>query len=248
MSARFLDCTLGDPYANLAMEEALFRLAETPALRVWENQRSVVIGRGQLAEAETDLDYCRRFGVPVVRRFTAGGTVYNGPGNTNWTFVVPRGSSGGLPFDPDPKRVFSAFAEVLVKALGANSYRASFDPPNRITDGDGNKISGMAAYVSRSALICHGTLLYKADLAEVERLTKGSGEGVPGRYPRSRHAVVANCGVGREEFVGALRDASGAKGEGLPTIEEEKLAEELSERKYRRPEWNLGDPFSLDYT
>ena len=91
---RFLETTLGDPFSNLALEEVLFTGLHYPTLRIWENQRSVVIGRAQLARAEADLEYCHRTSAPVVRRFTAGGAVYNGPGNLNWPFFVPRGEGG----------------------------------------------------------------------------------------------------------------------------------------------------------
>ncbi len=248
MAGRFLDATLGDPAGNLALEEALFRAAASPLLRTWDNQTSVVLGRAQLAEAETDLEYCDAAGIPVLRRFTAGGAVYNGPGNTNWTFVVPRnGSSERLSYSSDAKEVFRSFAGVVVAALRACSFVASFDPPNRIVDSSGRKISGMAAYISDRAAMCHGTMLLGADLALLRRVTTPAAKAPARRYPRSRPAEVANCGVGRDRFVEALRSASGGFEPSAPTAVESALAARLVTERYSRREWNLGDPFSLDY-
>ena len=250
MSGRLLDYTIGDPYQNLALEEALFRTAKVPLLRVWDNQRSVVLGRAQLAEAETDLDYCLGAGIPVVRRFTAGGTVYNGPGNTNWSFVVPKQSSEGpLVYAGDAKGVFIAFAHIVVDALRSCSLDAAFEEPNRIVDGEGLKISGMAAYVSSATVLCHGTLLMHADLGEAERVTTAPRHGIPAKYPRSRHARIANCMADRGGFVRELAKASGVPADsGVPDHAETEMAGRLLERKYSRREWNLGDPFGLDYS
>ena len=242
MKGRLLDLTLGDPYSNLAFEEALLRTALVPTLRVWRNQKSVVLGRAQLAEFETDVTYCRRSSIPIVRRMTAGGAVYNGPGNLNWTFCVQKGW-GGDDFRGtlDAKRVFSRFASMVVAALGDCGVKASFSPPNSIEAGSG-KVSGMAAFVSREATICHGTLLVSADLDEVQRLTKPSDSTIGRRYPRSRHVAVANCAVDETDFIEALsRSGDGFHG-GTATYAEKAMARSLEE-KYRSERWNLGDPF-----
>ena len=119
MVGRFLEVTLGDPFSNLALEEVLFKELRVPTLRVWSNQKSVIIGRAQFAKFETDLEYCRGNSIPVVRRFTAGGAVYNGPGNLNWSFFVPRGADVTGAELGDANRVFASFAARVVGALRA---------------------------------------------------------------------------------------------------------------------------------
>jgi len=243
---RLLDLTLQDPYSNVALEEALFRRLNEPVLRVWDNQRSVVIGRAQLAALETDLQLCRKRAVPIVRRFTAGGAVYHGPGNLNWSFLEPRSKSqeGGRVFDA--KNVFLSFAATVVNALTDCSVDCIFEPPNKIVTAEG-KISGMAAYLSNEGVICHGTLLISADLAEVEALTRPSTAPAERRYPRSKGAEVANCGVDRARFVEALAARrNGTYSSGDLTQEEKSETARLVAEKYRREEWNLGDPFALD--
>ncbi len=247
MRGRLLDCTLEDPFLNVALEEALYRLLEAPIIRVWDNQKSIVIGRAQLAKAETDVSKCIERSIPIVRRFTAGGTVYNGPGNVNWSFFEPPRATSKETWNVfDSRRAFSEAADKVVRALSDCSAECSFEPPNRIVNGRG-KVSGMAAYISTSGVLCHGTLLVDSDLEEVDELTRPVVVGIEKRYPRSRHAPVANCGVDRARFTRALvAAAGGGYAPDALTKEERDLANRLSAEKYGTDRWNLGDPFGLD--
>jgi lipoate---protein ligase len=239
---RLLQTELEDPYSNVALEEAIYRELKAPTLRVWEDQKCVVIGRAQLAKFETDLGYCRRHSIPVVRRFTAGGAVYHGPGNLNWSFFLPLQDT---PRGKDPRNVFASFAERVVQALKTCGVLCEFTPPNSIVSREG-KICGMAAYISKEKVLCHGTLLVGADLKELARVTTPRREGLHRRYTRSRSVKVANCGVGRRDFVREL--VKGSREEfrpGSPTHDERDLCQRLVPR-YRSERWNLGDPFELD--
>ena len=246
MVGRLLEVTLGDPFSNLALEEVLFMELRVPILRVWNNQKSVIIGRAQLAASETDVEYCRGKSIPIVRRFTAGGTVYNGPGNLNWSFFVPRGADGTGAGLGDANRVFVSFASQIVRALRACHVDCEFEPPNGIFDRHG-KISGMAAYISKRGVLCHGTLLIDADLEEVEALTRPGAKELMRRYPRSKFAPVSNCRVKTRDFVSKLVEGSGyALEEDRLTKTESESTLDLTTSKYKDDGWNLGDPFSLD--
>ncbi|MDA4121049.1 MAG: lipoate--protein ligase family protein [Thaumarchaeota archaeon] len=245
MKGRLLEAELENPYSNVALEEAIYRELRVPTLRVWENQRSVVIGRAQLAKFETDLGYCRRHSVPVVRRFTAGGAVYHGPGNINWSFFVPRRDGGGPWRTDDAKLVFSSFAGLVRKALERCGVECEFRPPNSIAVQEG-KICGMAAYMSKTAILCHGTLLSGADLGELEMLTKPSPTRLGRKYPRSRFVEVANCGVERGDFVRELAKDSGYHFVSGRLTEKEKSRCKALLGRYSSEKWNLGDPFELD--
>jgi len=245
LEGRLLEYALGDPQSNVAFEEALLREGLVPTLRVWENQRSVVIGRAQLARYETDIEYCRERSIPVVRRLTAGGAVYNGPGNVNWTFFFPKRSEGELfPNIHGPKSVFRVVGEFVVGALERCGVACSFEEPNVIRDTSG-KVSGMAAYITKDSVLCHGTLLFDADLEEVLRLTKPVVADPPRKYGRSNFATVANVHVAPGPFVRELaRTSEGFRG-GDVTSEEKGFLERVVS-KYRSDGWNYGDPFDLD--
>ena len=64
-----------DPAYNLALEETMLRRLRGPALMLWRNGPSVIIGRNQNAMAEVDCEAVRTLNIPVVRRMTGGGAV-----------------------------------------------------------------------------------------------------------------------------------------------------------------------------
>lgn len=239
----------GEPAANLALEEAIFLRNEGFVARVWENRESVIIGRAQLAAFETDVAHCRELGIPIVRRFTAGGAVYNGPGNVNWSLFVARGvDSGRLRYESGPHAIFRMASSPILTALAACGVEARLDPPNRILTREG-KVSGMAAYVSRGGFLCHGTLLVGADLARVKALTTPAPETLERRYTRSRDVRTANAPIDVDSFihtfVTTLADETKLTMErGSPDEKERELARELVASRYGDDGWNLGDPFA----
>ena len=195
LDCRFVLGGADGAFANLALEEAMLRENRGLILRLWTNERSVVIGRAQLAQYETDLEYCTRQSVPVVRRVTAGGTVYNGPGNINWSLFVGREfSRGGIRYIWGVGELFRMAAGVVTEASRRCGVRTWLEEPNRILS-DGGKVSGMAAYVSRDGLLCHGTFLLSADLEEAKRLTEPAAKTLERRYTRSRSMRMANTGI-----------------------------------------------------
>jgi lipoate-protein ligase A len=249
LEGRLLSASAGDPYADFALEEAIFRGLKRVTARVWRNSLSVIIGRAQLARLETDLAYCTTKRIPVVRRFTAGGAVYNGPGNINWSIFIPAWfNKNGLAFNRDPRGIFRLASSVVVKALRNCGVESRFDPPNRIVNEEG-KTCGMAAYVSNSGLLCHGTLLARADLEEVARVTTPLREVAEKRYVRSNPMKMANTWVAYETFQremkAVLEESGGCRFEASqPSAEELEMTKMLQEEKYGRAEWNLGDPFA----
>jgi lipoate-protein ligase A len=238
-----------EPDANIALEEALFLRNEALILRVWDNKESVILGRAQLAPFETDVGHCKAHGIPIVRRFTAGGAVYNGPGNMNWSLFVSRSvGSGSLRYESSPHAIFRNASKPLLSALAASGAEAWLDPPNRILTREG-KISGMAAYVSRKGFLCHGTLLVAADLDRVKALTTPSAEAIERKYTRSRDTKTANAAVDVDSFirtlVGVIAEETGLAVERAEPDENElELMRELVATRYGDEAWNLGDPFA----
>jgi lipoate-protein ligase A len=234
-------------YANLALEEALLRENGGLILRLWGNERSVIIGRAQLARFETDVDRCAREGIPIVRRVTAGGAIYNGPGNINWSIFVGREfRSGRIRYLWGVHDIFRMAADLVVRATAACGVETWLEEPNRILSA-GGKVSGMAAYLSREGLLCHGTLLLSADLEDASSLTQPAQVQLEKRYTRSRAMRIANTGIGPDAFIASMRvvleDETGGEIEsGEPTgAERGRMASLLP--KYTDPAWNLGDPF-----
>lgn len=170
---RLLILTETNPYKNMAIEEALFNSVECDAspdtIRLWKCTPSAVLGWSQRAETELNIDNCRHFKVSIVRRFTGGGAIYYDLGNVNWTFVC-RKSSWPQKMN-NLSQVFESFSVPLVDALAWLGVEADFKAPNAICV-NGSKISGMAMYIKRQAILCHGTLLVDSDLGLMRKVLK----------------------------------------------------------------------------
>ncbi len=246
-SIRWRASGTADARRNLASEEAIFWSQEGTTVRLWENERSVIIGRGQYATYETDIDYCLRERIPVVRRFTGGGAVYNGPGNLNWSIFATSGTdSGRIRLERDVVAIFRMASSVVIDALGRLGIGAWLAEPNRIVTAEG-KVSGMAAFLTRGRLLCHGTLLLDADIEEAQRLTTPRETSAQSRYVRSRQARMANLGISADSFGESMRDVILEDDCQLVVADRPETAEvESTEKlmaKYCSDSWNLGDPF-----
>jgi len=122
----------------------------------------------------------------------------------------------------------------------------NLEDPNRLVSEEG-KVGGMAAYISKRGLLCHGTLLLSADLTEAKRLTDPATARLESRYTRSNAMLMANTGIESHSFIAGMKAAvaekTGLKVElDVPNAEERDALSRLLP-KYTDPRWNLGDPF-----
>lgn len=193
-----LDDKTREPRQNLACEEALARAGSPlPILRFWRNARCVVLGRCQLARAEVNSHACRKLGVPVYRRFTAGGAVYHDFGNLNVTLVLSR-SDPLLAHRPGRHDLPSMFSLVLdpvaagLRELGCDARIGD----RGITVEDG-KLTGVAAWASPRRLLVHATLLIDADLDALERVLDGPGAPGNPKWERTRSHRVKVTSLAR---------------------------------------------------
>ena len=161
-----------DPLFNLAMERAVLdavsRGKSGDTVRLWINTRCLVMGssgerRGLYGWYDADL--AAKLGVKVYKRMTGGGVVYHDEGNLNWSFFIRKRSSTV----PSVAALFREAGSIIAESLRGLRLDAYFSPPNRI-ECNGHKISGMAAYISRNAVLVHGTLLVSTNLDELNRL------------------------------------------------------------------------------
>ncbi len=222
-----VSCEQATPEANLAFDEALVRAVPAlPLLRLWRNPRCVIIGRGQRPEREVDLAACARDELPVLRRGSGGGTVYQDLGNLNVTLV--------LPGTPDP---LAALGELVSSLLGELGLR-----PERSARGvfvGGSKISGFAALRTRDAVLAHATLLCSTPAALVTRyLTPTPATPHPLDSHRSPVTSLAALGVGLPDPLPLLEHHLGPLTRRAPTERELAHQRRLIFTRYGQRAWH----------
>lgn len=233
----YLELTLGEPAANLALDEALLEAAETAGnagelLRIWEPQQSfVVLGRSSQVEREVNLQACRDLGIPVLRRASGGATVMTGPGCLMYAVL--------LSYEQRPEirlldRAHQVVMEQQRRAVQNLGIECSIQGICDLTIGE-RKFSGNSLRCCRRFLIYHGTILYDFPLELL-----GTCLGTPQRQPdyrqrRSHLEFVTNLPTARESLIGALRSVWEADREvgAWP----EQLTARLATEKYSRLEW-----------
>lgn len=156
-----------DPFLNLAVEEFLtfhFEAGEC-ILYLWQNHRTVVVGRNQNPWKECNIPLLEADGGRLARRLSGGGAVYHDTGNLNFTFILSRQEA-------DILRQLS----VILSALASLGIQADQTGRNDIVMA-GRKCSGNAFYQSGNAFFHHGTLLLNTDTEEMSKyLTVSAGK------------------------------------------------------------------------
>lgn len=172
------------PSFNLALEEYLVKnFKDDDIIMLWRNDKSVIIGKNQNAYAEIDLDFVKQHNIPVIRRLTGGGAVFHDLGNVNYTFITD--------YKEGEIDSFSHFAQPVCSFLGELGLSASFSGRNDILV-DGKKISGTAKTVIGKRTLCHGCLLYSADMTFLSKALKPNNEKFSDKAVKSVKSRVVN--------------------------------------------------------
>ena len=149
----FIESFCTDPYRNIA-EEKYITSHVGPSecvLFLWENHRTVVIGKNQNVWAECEIGKMKSDSVRLARRLSGGGAVYHDAGNLNYSFCAQQD-------DYDVERQMN----VILRALLANGIPAEKSGRNDISV-QGRKCSGNAFYQKDRRCCHHGTLMIDVD-------------------------------------------------------------------------------------
>jgi lipoate---protein ligase len=144
-----------DPFFNLAVDEYLLKNSSQEYLILGINDKSVIIGKHQSAHRETDTKFITDHNIPVIRRISGGGTVFNDTGNLNFTLIL--NSKEGKQID------FKKYTLPVISFLSTIGVNAKFEGKNDLKV-EGLKISGNAEHIYRNRVLHHGTLLFDTDL------------------------------------------------------------------------------------
>ncbi len=234
-----------DPYQNLATEKYLFDV--TPdnccTLYLWQNHRTVVIGRNQNPFAECQCSLLEAEGGRLARRLSGGGAVFHDLGNLNFTFLC---TTGNYNLTEQMQVIQSActLAGIDTELSGRNDILA-----------EGKKFSGNAFYNSQGKSYHHGTLLVNTDIQAMQRYLTPPKAKLQAKGIKSVKSRVVNlsqlsprltCKSMQNYMISAFEDIYGMKADLWDNIDSEKILQ-LSEH-YSSWDYLYGTPLPFSFT
>lgn len=194
LKTRLIHAEGADPRVNLAVEEYLTRHVKEDEiiLFLWQNEKTVVIGKNQNYWAEVNAELAEADGVTVVRRLSGGGAVYHDLGNLNFTFICRR----------EHYNVERQLG-VIVSALASLGIEARKTGRNDI-EADGRKFSGNAFYKSDTGYYHHGTLMVDVDKDKLSTYLNVSESKLKSKGVKSVRSRVVNLRELRDDLTIAM--------------------------------------------
>lgn len=221
------------------------RHTDEDVFMLWQNEKTVVIGKNQNAYAEVDLECAKADGILVARRLSGGGAVYHDQGNVNYTFITSCERAKALDYAYFTRPILEALDEMGVKAVlsGRNDLEC-----------EGKKFSGNAQYTHAGRILHHGTLLVDTDVTVMSRVLRVDKEKLTYRAVRSHKGRVGNLapllgGITVKEFIlGIERHVLHGMGARPVSVPQNDEISALARRNASR-EWVCSDKrFLTDYT
>jgi lipoate-protein ligase A len=223
---RLIDLGRVDPGRAQAFAEsvaaAVARGRSPPTILVAQSSRpSISLGFHQSGSVEVDRGFCRRHGVPVLRRVTGGGMIWLDPDQLLYTVVYPPG--GTIPAGPP---AFPLLLEAPLGMLRSMGVRARLRAPSDLVV-HGRKIAGNAGGESEGASIVQGVLLLRANVRAMAGMMRSPHPGFRSVLAQemARHITSVEQETGRavgrglhHRLVHAFRSAPGLRvRDGRPT-------------------------------
>lgn len=215
-----------DPRLNLSIEKYIYDNFPDPKqplnkfakrLFLYRNSNCVVLGKNQNIFREINLRLASSSSIPILRRFSGGGTVVHDLGNFNFAYICPKDEFSRTGFTMELiKRWNDSLASLentLCCELDVN------EKGDMVRKSDLKKVSGSAYQISKGRSLHHGTMLLNSDLKTLSKLLKldnARNSNIIDRATDSIPSPITNTNMDMNEFV-ALCCESFTSQFGVPT-------------------------------
>ncbi len=231
MKFKYLIGNSYDPYWNLALEEALFEYInrDISIIYLWQNDKTIVIGKNQNVEAECFANEFLNFGGKIARRKSGGGAVYHDKGNLNFSIICLK----------EVKQVYS-YEKLICKVMAELQVPTEYNGRNDILT-NGKKFSGNAEYDDGRIVCQHGTILVSSNIEMMRRYLTPSVSKLQRNHISSVESRVINLSMVSNVTIEDIKDKwieimDAEKLEYLP----EKFKIENKMKFYSDPKWIYG--------
>ncbi len=194
------------PLENIAVDEVLLHMVnngmhQNGILRLWESERTfVVLGLSKKIVNDVHEHACNLDNIPILKRCSGGGTVLQGAGCFNYSYILP------ISLSPQLESVSHTTNYVLSLVQSALRTIAPHSQQKGISDLVENniKFSGNAQRRLKHAILFHGTILYQFDLTLVESYLKHPPIQPDYRKNRNHLSFIKNINTTYESLVQAF--------------------------------------------
>jgi len=227
-----------------AVAEAVHRgLSHNTLILIQPASPYACLGYHQDLEKEIDLEFCKKAGLPVIRRGQGGGATYLDSDQVFYQIISK--DSGVVPRDLG--RMFERILSVTVETYRRLGVDAEFKPLNDVVVG-GRKISGNGAGMHESASILVGNIILDLNYDLMARVLRVPDEKFRDKMASSMREWVSTLDRELEElptvegvkltYVAAFEDVLGVELiRGEPTDEEWMIFNEETKPLHTSREW-----------
>ena len=200
------DISFNEPKENIFYDEALLESLEggeahDEVLRFWESEKFfIVLGRISKLEDDIKIKEAEKDRIEIIRRSSGGGTVLQGPGCLNYSFIL---SYEKNPLLRNIRKSYSFILGRICESFKKLDVEVSFEPISDMALG-GRKFSGNAQRRRRKYLLHHGTILYDFDIEKIEKYLAIPKKEPRYRKGRSHKAFLTNVDISAPDIKEAI--------------------------------------------
>lgn len=231
-----------DPYFNHALEEYFLKSSNQEYFVLWRSNPCILIGKNQNAYNEINIEYVSANDLPVVRRLSGGGAIFNDLGNILFGFISNEVH--------DVFGDFKRFTAPIINVLHQLGINAELTGRNDLTI-EGKKFSGNAQARHNNRIIHHGSILYSSNMSQLSAALKVNPLKFKDKAVKSTISRVTNISeylknpMEVEEFMNYLFDyiIKTDKNSEIYTlsVDDIKSIEKIKTEKTSTLEWNFGN-------